>query len=271
MVDMALRDLIVQKQDVTDELLEIVLEKYARLVDEEREVRLTPEAEGLLIKQKVLLYLAGMYAWDIIEEKKESTPINNSQIENSLKIEGNTLRPILKSFRDSGEIEQKDGGSIITYKGVETLKKIDEVKLEEKRKTKKEKDITNVSVSKSTSTGRETILKSFDNSTLDIKYVEKMLEILRNSQNIDKYLIALYIAKMEFGVDGLTPGEVNTFLTSPPFKLSRMFTTNISRDLGKNFKTKAWVNPYESAGKFGLVYRITSKGEKRIDELLTRT
>jgi hypothetical protein len=264
---MSLKDLIVQKKHITEELLESVLKKHAQLIAEEREVALLPSADPLIIKQKVLLYLAGIRAWDFVEAKPAPTPVKNSQIEKALKIEGNTLRPILKSFRDNGFVEGGDEGSIITYAGVESLENIDEGKQLTIESKIDKPETKNTIVSKVTPSGREDITSQLQSSSLDMKYVEKILDIVRNVKNIDKYLLTLYIAKTEFGIDGLTPGEINLFLTNPPFKLQKMFTTNVSRDLGKNFKTKAWVNPYESAGKHGLVYRLTSKGEKRVDEL----
>lgn len=264
---MALRDLIVQKKHITEELLEDVLKTYVRLVEEDQEVVLLPATEKLLIKQKVLLYLAGVYAWDLLLSHEKNTPLKNSDIEQALGVEGNTLRPILKTFRDSQLIEQVGDGVVITYKGVESLQDIDDGKQIEKQDSAKAEHIKNQQPSKMQISGRETVVETLRNSSFDINYVEKMLTILRNVKNIDKYLLALYIAKTELGVDGMTPGEVNLFLTNPPFKMQKMFTTNISRDLGNNFKNKAWVNPYESAGKHGLVYRLTSKGEKRVDDL----
>lgn len=300
---MSLHDLIVQKPIITESLLERVLKPFARLVEGDREVVILQEADKLLNKHKVLLYLAGIRAWDFLESIEKVTYVSNTQIQKALKIEGNTLRPILKSFRDSEMVDFNEDGHAINYKGAIEIENIDigepthkhfelidkqffvdNAKTNETRrindahefnndiannnktsaslKFRELKNVRDDNISKNLRVRNDTIF-----STLQAVEVEKYLEILRNVKNVEKYLIALHLAETHQSINGLTASEINLLLTEPPFKLSRMFTTNISRDLGNNFKKKAWVYPVEDRGKGGIVYRMTGKGRERLAEL----
>lgn len=113
---MSIKDLVVSKTDIGEELVESLLIGRVRLIEESSEVQLSPGTRGLPSATRILLYLCGKKAWSLLRNKELTTPI--VELSNNLGIKGNTLRPTLKRLRDSRLIESKSGQYCILPMGV---------------------------------------------------------------------------------------------------------------------------------------------------------
>ncbi len=116
---MALKDLVINNQQISTEIVEKILKDRVDLIQEERMVHLNKKSVNLPNRQKVLLFLAGGKAWELIDgEIWNCTPGSMEQL---LGIPGNTLRPILKEFADNFFIKSEKGKYQILYKGIYEL------------------------------------------------------------------------------------------------------------------------------------------------------
>lgn len=116
---MALQDLIVSKQKISEDFIERVLQGYVELLQENKRVFLTKKASGLAGKTKVLLLLAGGYAWSLIDNTEWR--ISPSDMEKDLGISGNTLRPTLKMLSDNYLVSSETGKYSVLPKGIYEL------------------------------------------------------------------------------------------------------------------------------------------------------
>lgn len=141
---MALKDLIISKTKISEELVENLLKDRAQLIEENTEVHLLPETRRLPNSLRVLLYLCGKKAWSLLQDEEILTPI--VELSNNLGIKGNTLRPTLKELRDDRLVESKSGQYYILPMGISCLQQYFEeeakkapVEKGEKRRTSRKK------------------------------------------------------------------------------------------------------------------------------------
>jgi hypothetical protein len=118
---MVLKDLIVDHKQISEGLLENILRGKVELIKEGEGVNLTEEGNSFPNRIRVLLYLCGKKAWELLTSKEIRVSIK--ELERDLGIKGNTLRPILKSFKDSYQAEAEKGKYRILPKGVFELEK----------------------------------------------------------------------------------------------------------------------------------------------------
>lgn len=118
---MALKDLIVSNQKITEDLLENVLRGYVELIQDGKKVLLTKKALFLSARAKVLLFLAGGNAWTLIDGVQWL--VSPSEMEDDLGIGGNTLRPTLKNLSDNYLVKSEDGKYKILPKGIYELER----------------------------------------------------------------------------------------------------------------------------------------------------
>jgi len=113
---MALEDLIIDHKQISKELLEKLLKGRVELIRENKGVNLTRLGNGFSNKIRVLLYLCGKKAWELLVSEEIRSSIE--ELEKNLGIKGNTLRPILKELKDSYRVETEKGKYRILPKGV---------------------------------------------------------------------------------------------------------------------------------------------------------
>lgn len=116
---MALADLIVTNKVLSEDIIENILKGKVELIQEDRKVFLTREALGFPNRLKILLFLTGAKAWELID--KTLFTFSPSDLETELNIQGNSLRPILKELADNLFIVNEKGKYKITSKGVYEL------------------------------------------------------------------------------------------------------------------------------------------------------
>ena len=127
---MALQDLVINNKQISTELVENLLKGRVELIQEGKKVSLTKEGMRLSNKSRVLLFLIGGKAWELLDtEVWNSTP---GDMQEFLGIPGNTLRPILKELADSFFVKSEKGKYQILSKGIYELESI-----LEKRENKK--------------------------------------------------------------------------------------------------------------------------------------
>jgi hypothetical protein len=114
---MALEDLVVSHEKISRELIEGILKGRVELIREGKKVVLTKEAHARGNRARVLLYLAGGRAWELLDDKAAWSASSES-MEEILAIPGNTLRPILKDFRDKFLVKSEGGKYQILPKGI---------------------------------------------------------------------------------------------------------------------------------------------------------
>lgn len=110
---MALKELIIDLDQVTEEIVENVVKGYLRY-DPVRKITIFASAGKILNgKQKVLLYLVGELGWRYILDGNEGgLPVpekSPSEISVATGIKGNTVRPILMTLLKQGLIHARNG------------------------------------------------------------------------------------------------------------------------------------------------------------------
>lgn len=116
---MALADLIVTNKALSEDIVENILKGKVELIQEEHRVFLTREALGFPNRSKILLFLTGAKAWELIDQTLLT--FSPSDLETELNIQGNSIRPILKELADNLFIANEKGKYKITSKGVYEL------------------------------------------------------------------------------------------------------------------------------------------------------
>jgi len=116
---MALQDLVINNQQISTEIIEGLLKGRVNLIQEGRMVHLTKEGMHFPNKAKILLFLAGGKAWELLDgEGWNSLP---GVMEEILGIPGNTLRPVLKELADNFLVKSEKGKYQILSKGIYEL------------------------------------------------------------------------------------------------------------------------------------------------------
>lgn len=98
---MPLKDLTVRGTVLREKQIEELVSDYVRYDPEAKEVVLLPTANSLKNNVKVLLYLVALQGWPFVTKDPVPTDATPAGIEHALHIPGGTLRPILKSLKDS--------------------------------------------------------------------------------------------------------------------------------------------------------------------------
>jgi len=135
---MALEELISKEENV-EKILEKILKERVKLIQEvsEKYVHIRKElARKLDNFTRILLYLAGKKAWELIEEKKTGKKIEYwikpKEIENNLQLSGGSVRPVLRQMKKGKLIDCKQKMYRINFAGIleleERIKKYEERK-----------------------------------------------------------------------------------------------------------------------------------------------
>lgn len=119
---MALQDLVINSEQISTELVENLLKGRVELIQEGRRVNLTRAGMSLSNKGRVLLFLAGGKAWNLLSGEDWTTSPGDMQ--EYLGIPGNTLRPILKELADNFLVKSEKGKYQILSKGIYELESI---------------------------------------------------------------------------------------------------------------------------------------------------
>jgi len=119
---MALTDLIVTNKILSEDIIENILRDKIELIQEEHRVFLTRDALGFPNRLKILLFLTGAKAWELID--KTLLTFSPSDLGTELNIQGNSIRPILKELADNLFIVNERGKYKIRSKGIYELENL---------------------------------------------------------------------------------------------------------------------------------------------------
>ncbi len=260
---MALKDLIINQKQVSEELIENILKDNVELINDTSGVQLTRQGLKFSNKTRLLLYLTGKKAWEIINNTEEKNLATRDELMQAVDIIANTIGPILTDLKDENLITVDKAKYSITPKGiinVEDWLKTDKVKEKPAGKGQKKANKS------SPSGGRPEFLKAFAEKEMSQEYFEKLSPVIHKTKQMGRFLLAIHIGKEYYGLKGLTATEINTLLTEPPLKFPKMYPSNISRDLGNE---KKLLISYKSGKSHE--YRLTTFGDQEVAKILTNT
>jgi hypothetical protein len=106
---MALKSLIASKASLAEDAIEKIIANFTRFDVDERAIVFTPEAHGLSIKAKILIYLVALQGWPYVVDQPVPADAKPADIGEDTGIPGNTLRPILKELKDRNVIVEQGG------------------------------------------------------------------------------------------------------------------------------------------------------------------
>lgn len=217
---MALTDLIVTNKVLSEDIIENILKGKVELIQEEHKVFLTREGLGFPNRLKILLFLTGAKAWELID--KTLLTFSPSDLEKELNIQGNSIRPILKELADNLFIVNEKGKYRITSKGVYELENL------------LKKSLTDVGSPGSIKKIKSKIAKATASSTLPSK-TNSIAELIENGFFASPKEAGEIIA--ELGRMGVTMKPTSL----PSFLLPLVRNKTITRDYKDKNKRKVWV------------------------------
>lgn len=217
---MSLADLIVTNKVLSEDIVENILKGKVELVQEEHKVFLTREALAFSNRSKILLFLTGAKAWELID--KTLLTFSPSDLETELNIQGNSIRPILKDLADNLLIVNEKGKYKITSKGVYELETLLKRNDDDPDKPNSVKKIRNKKSKVSSS------------SNLPSKS-DSIAELIENGFFATPRESAEIIA--ELGRMGVTMKQTSL----PSFLLPLVRNKTITRDYKEKNKRKVWV------------------------------
>ncbi|MEQ9692303.1 MAG: hypothetical protein RLO48_21525 [Bauldia litoralis] len=118
---MALKDLIANKSEVDESVIETIVSKYVRYYTDTLEIGFTPEAASLGGENKVLVYLVALLGWQYVTDEPPVVSTKPADLEKALAIPGGSLRPFLKNLKDAHLIASGDHGYTVRAGNLEAV------------------------------------------------------------------------------------------------------------------------------------------------------
>jgi hypothetical protein len=118
---MALKDLVAKKSEIAESVIEGIVSKYVRYYTDTLEIGFTPEGAALGGEKKVLVYLVAILGWQYVTNEPPAIPTKPADLEKALGIPGGTLRPMLKSLKDSHLIAPSGDGYSVREGNLEAI------------------------------------------------------------------------------------------------------------------------------------------------------
>lgn len=215
---MALKDLIIDQKQISEELLEKLLKGKVDLVKENQAVSLTKFGNSLPNKTRILLFLCSKKAWEFLTKKEIKTSIE--ELEKNLGIRGNTIRPILKELRDSYQVESEKGKYRILPKGIFTLGK----ELEQQgNKEEKGEERRGVKIQKKEKSGKGFSRSEFINKLYGEGFFKEPKTLEEAKNELEKMGVATKLSSL------------------PPYFLPLVRKGKLNREKIQKGKKKIWV------------------------------
>lgn len=123
---MKLSELVVDAKVLDEEKVTEILSRYVRYDSSNGEVRFTPMATQLSNKKKLLLFLVAESARELLgnEVLQATKTTNPTAIGKMLNMKGNTLRPLLKSLKESGLVVIEKEGYRVPNQALDVVKQV---------------------------------------------------------------------------------------------------------------------------------------------------
>jgi hypothetical protein len=118
---MPLKDLIAKKSEIAESVIETIVSKYVRYYTDTLEVGFTPDGLGLSGENRVLVYLVALLGWRYVTDEPPIMSTKPADLEKALGIPGGTLRPLLKSLKDSYLIAPSADGYSVREGNLEAI------------------------------------------------------------------------------------------------------------------------------------------------------
>lgn len=149
---MALKDLVAKKSDIAESVVEEIVSKYVRYYIDTLEVGFTPNGAKLVGENKVLVYLVALLGWQYVVDNPPTVSTKPADLEKALGIPGGTLRPLLKSLKDSHMIAPGNDGYTVREGNLEAIA----AAISGERKLSRRKPVATPRVAKSKENGSGT-------------------------------------------------------------------------------------------------------------------
>lgn len=106
---MALKDLVAEAAELTEEAIERIVKDYVRYDVGRKSIVLMPPASSLSNRAKVLVYLTALNGWPFVTDDPVARDARPSELETVLGIPGGSLRPILRELAERHFLSDHDG------------------------------------------------------------------------------------------------------------------------------------------------------------------
>lgn len=118
---MPLKDLVAKKSEIAESMIEAIVSKYVRYYTDTLEIGFTPEGGALSGENRVLVYLVALLGWRYVTDDPPSISTKPADLEKIIGIPGGTLRPLLKSLKDSHLIAPSEEGYRVREGNLESI------------------------------------------------------------------------------------------------------------------------------------------------------
>ena len=126
---MALKDLVAEAAELTEEAIERIVKDYVRYDIGRRSVVLLPPASALSNRAKVLVYLTALNGWQFVTDEAVASDARPAELESVLGIPGGSLRPVLRDLAERHFLSDHDGRYSVrptTFPAIEGMLRGDE-------------------------------------------------------------------------------------------------------------------------------------------------
>lgn len=250
---------LIVKDDLNDEVLLAILEKFIRIKGDDGKIIILPDFSKLKPKEEILILLLAFKAKKYTG-LSESEGVGPKELHEISGINLSTVKNALRDLEGDGLATSEKGKySIPNYLLHSMKEKFENLELSQSRKitARTKKRSTRLDLSRVNSLLQSKPSDSFGN------FYDFLIQ--ERGRYLQKCLIVLKVAKDEFSIDSLTAGEI-THLLRNFIGVPMIHQSNITTALGARDALKYLFKEKNDKAKYA--YKLNARGEEIIKNII---